>query len=117
MLIFGSFLGHFGNFGSFLGQFGQFWVIFWAILGNLRSFLGHFLVLIFLAKSLFATLGMVAPVVHRDRLIWCDEQTFEVQIVNSLHMQWVTYAPGGIVTCDIRSRAQTILSALVSMSL
>ena len=49
---FGSFLGHLGNFGSFVGQFGQFWVIFGLFLGNLRSFLGHFLVLIFWVKKL-----------------------------------------------------------------
>ena len=44
--------------------FGPFWVIFGLFGGNFRSFLGHFLVLIFVAKycsvlfkSLFATLG------------------------------------------------------------
>ena len=59
--------GPFWQFRVIFGPFWQFRVIFgpiWAILGNFRSFLGHFLVLFFVAKyasvlfkSLFATLG------------------------------------------------------------
>ena len=51
-----------GHFWAILAIFGH----FWAILGKFRSFLGHFLVLIFVAKyasvlfkSLFATLSLV----------------------------------------------------------
>ena len=46
-------LGHFWAILAILGHFWAIWAIwghFWAILGNFRSFLGHFLVLIFCGK-------------------------------------------------------------------
>ena len=54
MLIFGPFWVIFGPFWQFWVIFGHFWEIlghFWAIFVNFGSFLGHFFVLIFLAKN------------------------------------------------------------------
>ena len=51
---FWSILGHFWSISTILGHF-------WANLGNLGSFLGHFLVLIFWAKNLSLLFLLLFP--------------------------------------------------------